>query len=76
MRNEDVVLRENVKEALVKLRIEHDLSQVDVAKITGKTRTAVASWEQGLSLPDLATLYRLSKYYQKTMEYYFEKKGE
>lgn len=76
MKNEDLILRENVKDALVELRIEHELSQVDVAKISGKTRTAVASWEQGLSLPDLATLYRLSKYYQKTMEYFFERKGE
>lgn len=68
----DIILRENVKDALVELRVEHGLSQVEVAKLTGKTRTAVASWEQGLSLPDLATLYRLSKYYQKTMEYFFE----
>ena len=76
MKNEDLILRENVKDALVELRIEHELSQVDVAKISGKTRTAVASWEQGLSLPDLATLYRLSKYYQKTMEYFFEGKDD
>ena len=68
----DTILRANIKEHLIELRVEHGLSQVEVANITGKTRTAVASWEQGLSLPDLATLYRLSKYYNKTMEYFFE----
>ena len=72
MKELDTILRENIKEHLIELRAEHGLSQVEVAKITGKTRTAVASWEQGLSLPDLATLYRLSKYYNKTMEYFFE----
>lgn len=73
MIEKDAILRENVKETLIELRNKHELSQVQVAEIAGKTRTAVASWEQGLSLPDLATLYRLSKYYNITMESFFEK---
>lgn len=74
MNKHDMILRENVKNNLIELRNEHGLSQLEVANLTGKTRTAVASWEQGLSLPDLATLYKLSRYYHKTMEYFFENK--
>lgn len=68
----DTALRTNIRKNLIDLRIKHEMSQLDIAKITGKTRTAVASWEQGLSLPDLETLFLLSKYYHCTMDYFFE----
>lgn len=67
----DVVIRQNIRNRLVELRVETGLTQSDVGKIVGKSKNAVASWEQGLSLPDVQTLYRLSLYYRKTLEFMF-----
>ena len=47
------------------------MSQTDVGKIVGKSKTAVASWEQGLSMPDAVTLYRLAAYYEKALAYMY-----
>lgn len=68
---QDEELRSKIRDVLVNLRTEHELSQTEVGKIVGKSKTAVASWEQGLSLPDLVTLKRLAIYYNKTMDYMF-----
>lgn len=63
------IIRENLKE----LRKIHEKTQLDIAKLTGKSENAVGSWEQGLSLPDIATLYRLAQFYNKTIDYMYEK---
>lgn len=68
----DEVLRENIKNNLIALRKKHGLTQVDIAIMIDKAAPTVASWEQGKSLPDLQTLYRLSVFYKKTMEYFYE----
>lgn len=68
----DEVLRENIKNNLTYLRKKHGLTQVDIAILTDKAAPTVASWEQGKSLPDLQTLYRLSVYYKLAMEYFYE----
>lgn len=68
---QDDELRSRIRDVLVNLRTEHELSQTEVGEIVGKSKTAVASWEQGLSLPDLVTLKRLAIYYNKTMDYMF-----
>jgi len=65
----DYVIRTNVRNHLIELRIERGLTQTDVGRIVGKSKNAVGSWEQGLSLPDIQTLYRLSLYYRKSLEY-------
>lgn len=73
----DEELRKNIRENLKFLRKENGLTQSQVGDIVGKKETTIASWEQGLSLPDLQTLYRLSIYYRKTMEWFYEhKKGD
>lgn len=73
----DEELRKNIRENLKLLRKEKGLTQSQVGDLVGKKETTIASWEQGLSLPDLQTLYRLSIYYRKTMEWFYEhKKGE
>ena len=73
---EDERLREAIKDRLIECRKARKLSQTEVGQIVGKSKNAVGSWEQGLSLPDLVTLYRLATYYQKTLEYrYGEEKG-
>lgn len=65
-------LRKNIRENLIELRIKHGKTQQDIAIETKKSVNAVGSWEQGLSLPDIYTLYRLSKYYNVIMEYFYE----
>lgn len=65
-------MRENIKNNLIDLRVEHNLTQSKLAQIVEKSPNAVASWEQGLSLPDVTTLYRLSLYYNVIMEYFYK----
>ena len=72
-------LRNNIKINLINLRKKKDVTQVKIAELMNKSSNAVASWEQGLSLPDVTTLYKLSKYYGVTMEYFYlnhEEEGE
>lgn len=71
MQKLDYVIRDKIKNTLIELRVEHELTQTDVGKIAGKSKTAVASWEQGISLPDISTLFRLSKYYGKSIDYMY-----
>lgn len=74
---ENEIIRDNIRRMLIRCRTESQLSQTEVGKIVGKSKNAVASWEQGLSMPDVATLYRLASYYNKTISYmYGEKDGE
>ena len=72
MKNEkDQQMRENIRQILIECRTERELTQTDVGKIVGKSKNAVASWEQGLSLPDIVTLYRLANYYGKSLDYMY-----
>lgn len=72
--NKDYNIRENVRQILIECRKEKGLTQTQVGEIVGKTKTAVASWEQGLTIPDIETLYRLSQYYGKTINYMYGEK--
>ena len=67
----DEDLKKEIREKLIALRLENGLSQTEVGKLVGKSKTAVASWEQGLSMPDIVTLKRLAIYYHKTMNYMY-----
>lgn len=67
----DDELRQIIRDTLISLRKEKGLTQAEVGEAVGKSLTAVASWEQGLSLPDLSTLYKLSKFYNKSIAYMF-----
>jgi len=67
----DYEIRKIVQNRLVECRIEANLTQKEVGDLIGKKPTTVASWEQGLSSPDIDTLYRLTKYYGKTLAFMF-----
>ena len=67
----DEDLKKEIRERLIALRLENGLSQTEEGKLVGKSKTAVASWEQGLSMPDIVTLKRLAMYYNKTMNYMY-----
>lgn len=65
--NIDYEVRDKVRTALIECRKEKNISQQQLADILGSKPTTVASWEQGKSLPSIDMLYRLSKYYGKTI---------
>ena len=65
--NIDYEVRDRVRTVLIECRKEKNISQQQLADILGSKPTTVASWEQGKSLPSIDMLYRLSKYYGKTI---------
>lgn len=67
----DNEVRQTIRKNLIECRLEANLTQKEVGEIIGKSSNAVASWEQGLSLPDIETLYRLTKFYGKTLQFMF-----
>ena len=73
MTDEDRELRDIIRSNLRRLREENQKTQSEIAKLVGKSENAVGSWEQGLSLPDIVTLARLAKYYNKTIDYMYQK---
>lgn len=75
----DEEIRNDIRDVLVKLRKDNGLTQEEVAVVVEKKPTTIASWEQGLSLPNVQTLYRLAEYYHKSLEYMYgdeETEGE
>ena len=71
MKKEDSEIRKKIRRKLIILRQEAGVTQADVGAAVGKSPTAVASWEQGYSLPDIETYLMLCKYYGKSLEYMF-----
>lgn len=71
MKADNKEMRDKIRHILIELRTESGLTQSDVGSIVGKSPNAVASWEQGLSLPDVVTLYKLAKHYNKSMDYMY-----
>ena len=65
----DFEIKQIVRERLTECRLEANLTQKEVGEIVDKKPTTVASWEQGKSLPDIETLYQLTVYYGKTIDY-------
>lgn len=45
------------------LRMEHGLSQLQIAKITGTTDKAVSSWENDISIPRMGAIEKLAAYF-------------
>ena len=66
----DDEMREIIKNRLIKCRTDKGITQKELSDILGKSMNAIGSWEQGLSLPSITTLYRLSLYYE-TLEYFY-----
>lgn len=50
---------ENIKE----LRLQHNMSQLELAKIIGVTDKAVSSWENNIKTPRMGTLQRIADYF-------------
>ena len=72
----DNEIRNKIRNSIIACRIEKDITQKELAKAMNSKETTIASWEQGKSLPSLNMLYRLAKYYEKTMDYMFGEKNK
>lgn len=75
MKGDNKEMRDKIRRILIELRTESGLTQSEVGILVGKSSNAVASWEQGLSLPDAVTLYKLAKHYNKSMDYMYGEEG-
>ena len=69
--NVDYEIRTKVMNVLIECRKEKGISQKELAKGIDSKETTVASWEQGKSLPSIDMLYRIAKYYGKTINYMY-----
>lgn len=57
------------KKRLKELRKEKQLTQKQVAKVLNKSETGYASWEQGLSEPNINDLIAICKFFDVTLDY-------
>lgn len=76
MTDNDYIIRDKIMNILIECRKEKNLTQAELADIIGSKATTVASWEQGKSLPSIAMLLRLSKYYEKSIAYMYGEESE
>ena len=56
-------------ERLKELRAERKISQMELAKATGVSQSAVAKWELGKTEPTASALVKLSAYFGETVDY-------
>lgn len=59
----------NIGERLQELRTDKGLSQMQLAKLTGLSQSAIARWELNKTEPTASALIVLSKFYGESMEY-------
>lgn len=68
MKNKETVIRETMRLNIISKRNELGLRQADLADMVGLKKNTVASWEQGLSSPDIDTIATLLKIFN--MDFY------
>ena len=57
------------QDTLKELRLEHNLSQMDLAKATGISQSAIAKWELGKTEPTASALITLAKYFGESVDF-------
>lgn len=62
-------LKEIVGDNLQYLRKERKMTQMEIAEMFGYSDKAVSKWENGDTLPDLETLYKIATFYGVTLDY-------
>ena len=56
-------------ERLKELRLEKELSQMELAKATGISAGAIGFWETGKRIPNALAVITLAKYFGVTSDY-------
>lgn len=67
-------LNENLRNNLIRLRKERNLTQEVLAEALGISVQAISKWETGVSLPDIMQLPRIAQFYGVTIDYLFYSK--
>ncbi|MBR2377217.1 MAG: helix-turn-helix transcriptional regulator [Clostridia bacterium] len=57
------------KERLRELRVEKNISQLELAKVVNMSKMAISHWESGHSEPSIAQLIEISNYFDVTVDY-------
>lgn len=70
----DLIVRNRIGDILIECRKEKGLTQAELAKAIGSSPTTVATWEQKKSMPSVDQLYRLARFYNKTISYMYGEK--
>jgi transcriptional regulator with XRE-family HTH domain len=58
-----------IGERIGKIRVEHNLSQAELAKRLYITRSSVNAWEMGVSVPSVRYLVELAKTFKTSTDY-------
>ena len=58
----------NLREMLIKARKDRGLSQEELARQIGVSRSAVAKWESGRGIPDIENIMRLAQVFHMTVD--------
>ena len=68
MKNKETAIRETMRLNIIKKRRELNLTQTELATKVGLKKNTIASWEQGLSSPDIDTVALLLRLFN--MDFY------
>lgn len=56
-------------ERIKELRIERNISQRKLAKVTGYSQAAIARWEAGLQIPNIEVAIKFAIYFKVTTDF-------
>ena len=59
MKNKETAIRETIRLNIIRKRKDNLWTQKDLADRVGLKKNTIASWEQGLSTPDIDTIVKL-----------------
>lgn len=68
MKNKETVIRETMRLNIINKRKELNMTQTELANAVNLKKNTIASWEQGLSSPDIDTIAILLKIFE--MDFY------
>ena len=63
------------KERLKELRIEKNVSQIELGKLVSMSKMAISHWESGHSEPSISQLILLSNYFNVSVDYLIGKEN-
>lgn len=56
-------------ERLKELRLEHNLTQVELAQKTNTSKSVISAWELGQNEPSVSSLISLAKFFDVSLDY-------
>ena len=68
MKNKETEIRETMRLNIIKKRKELNMTQAELANAVNLKKNTIASWEQGLSSPDIDTIAILLRLFE--MDFY------